>query len=220
MNYKILVVEDDKNIREFLELSLKKREYDTKSTSDGAVALKLARENKFDLVILDLGIESISGETVCTELKRMLPTLPIIILTAKNKTSDIVRGLEIGADDYISKPFELDELLARIRTQLKQQTSPILNVDGLEVNTLTLEVKRGSRIIGLTATEFKLLEYLMVNKGIVLSREAILDHIWLSLNVETRIVDVYIGRLRKKIDKGFGKKLIQGVRGFGYSIRA
>lgn len=221
MNYKILVVEDDKNIREFLELSLKRREYSVKSTGDGAVALKLTKESKFDLVILDLSIENISGETVCSVLKETIPSLPIIILTAKNKTEDIVRGLEIGADDYISKPFELEELLARIRTQLKQKSSPVLVLDSLEVDTSTLKVKRGNKMIDLTATEFKLLEYLMINQGIVLSREAILDHIWLySVNIETRVVDVYIGHLRKKIDKEFNKKLIQCVRGFGYTIRA
>ena len=220
MTYKILVVEDDKNIREYLEGSLKENGYVVKSTADGAIALKYAKENKVDLVVLDLGIESITGETVCAELKKMTPTLPIIILTARNTTNDIVHGLDIGADDYMSKPFETDELLARIRSRLKQKSTPVLEVDDLMVDTTTFQVKRQEKPIHLTATEFKLLEYLMINQGIVLSREAILDHIWLySPDVETRVVDVYIGYLRKKIDEGHTKKLIQCIRGFGYSIR-
>lgn len=220
MVYKLLIVEDDQNIREYLEDALKDFGYITKSTSDGAVALKLVKEEKPDLVILDLGIESINGETVCVEIKKLHPSLPVIILTAKGNTSDIVHGLEIGADDYIHKPFEMDELLARIRSRLKQKGSSKLEVKDLHVDTSSFEVKRGDKPIHLTATEFKLLEYLIANQGAVLSREAILNHIWYySLDVETRVVDVYIGYLRKKIDEGHDDKLIHCIRGFGYTIR-
>lgn len=220
MVYKILVVEDDKNIREYLQESLKEAGYSVKGTGDGAVALKMVREAKPDLIVLDLGIESIAGETVCAEVKKEHPTLPIIILTAKNTTGDIVHGLDLGADDYISKPFETDELLARIRARLKQKGSPVISIADLELNASTYEVKRDSRLISLTSTEFKLLEYLMINQGVVLSRESILDHIWLySPDIESRVVDVYIGYLRKKIDSGAKQPLIKSVRGFGYTIR-
>lgn len=220
MTYKILVVEDDKNIREYLEDSLKESGYSVKSTSDGAIALKNVKEAKPDIVILDLGIESIAGETVCQEIKKMHPTLPVIILTAKNSSSEIVHGFDIGADDYISKPFEFDELLARVRARLKQKGTPVLSIGDLQLDSSTYEVKRKNRLIPLTSTEFKLLEYLMINQGVVLSRESILDHIWLySPDIESRVVDVYIGYLRKKIDNGSDHPLIRSVRGFGYTIR-
>lgn len=221
MTYNILIVEDDQNIREYLTDALKESGYTIKSTPDGAVAIKMVKEAKPDLVVLDLGIESISGETVCEELKKMHPTLPIIILTAKNSTNEIVHGLDLGADDYMAKPFEIDELLARIRTRLKQKGNSQLKVDDLVLDSTKYEVKRGNKVIALTAKEFKLLEYLIINQGAVLSRETILDHIWLySPEIESRVVDVYIGYLRKKIDEGFENKLIKSVRGFGYTIKA
>ncbi len=220
MNHKILIVEDDTNIRDYLVEAFEEANYSTSGTGDGIEALKKIREENIDLVILDLGIENISGETVCIEAKKAKPNLPIIILTAKNTSKDIVYGLDIGADDYISKPFDTDELLARVRVRLKQQGSDVLQIDDLTLNTSTLEVMRESKKIPLTAKEFKLLEYLMINSGVVLSRETILDHIWLySPDIETRVVDVYIGYLRKKIDDGFEKKLIQSVRGFGYTLK-
>ena len=220
INTNILIVEDDQNIREYLLEAFKDANYRTQTTSDGAQALKIIKEGNIDLVVLDLGIESISGETVCAEAKKYNPNLPIIILTAKNTSRDVVRGLDIGADDYMSKPFDTEELLARVRVRLKQNGSKILQIDDLTLDTSTLEVMRGGRKIKLTAKEFKLLEYLMVNSGVVLSRETILDHIWLySPDIETRVVDVYIGYLRRKIDEGFVKKLIHSVRGFGYTIR-
>lgn len=220
MNYRILVVEDDQYIRGYLEEILKDANYTVKSTDDGAQALKLVADNPPSLLLLDLGIKNVTGESVCAEVKKKHPEVPVIILTAKNTTSDVVRGLDIGADDYISKPFETEELLARIRVQLKQKTSPVIQIEDLKLDTTTLKVERDGKPIDLTATEFKLLEYLMVHQGMVMSRESILDHIWMySPDVESRVVDVYIGYLRKKVDTGFKKKLINSVRGFGYSIR-
>lgn len=220
MVYKILIVEDDKNISEYLADTLKESGYRIKATPDGAVALKFVKETPPDLILLDLGIESISGETVCAEVKKMHPDLPVIILTAKNASNQVVHGFELGADDYISKPFEIDELLARIRVRLKQSTTAQIVLEDLVVDTLSLEVTRGGKLIPLTAKEFKLLEYLLINRGTVLSRETILDHIWMySPDIESRVVDVYIGYLRKKIDGGFPIKLIKSVRGFGYTIR-
>ena len=220
MVHKILIVEDDKFIREYLEGALKEASYSIQSTGDGAVALKMVKDSKPDLVILDLGIESIAGETVCEEIKKMYPSLPVIILTAKNTSTEVVHGFDLGADDYMSKPFEIDELLARIRTRLKQKGTSLLEIDDLVLDTSAYEVKRDGKPISLTAKEFKLLEYLIINKGAVLSRETILDHIWMySPDIETRVVDVYIGYLRKKVDEGYANKLIKSVRGFGYTIR-
>jgi two-component system response regulator MprA len=220
MTYKILIVEDDKNIREFLEEAFKESGYSVKSTGDGAQAIKMVKEAKPDTLVLDLGIENIAGETVCAEIKKMHPELPIIILTAKNTSGDIVRGFDLGADDYMSKPFEIDELLARVRARLKQKGTSILEIGDLKLDSSKYEVKKNGKLIPLTSTEFKLLEYLMINQGVVLSRESILDHIWLySPDIESRVVDVYIGYLRKKIDSGSDMPLIKSVRGFGYTIR-
>lgn len=216
----ILLVEDDKNIREFVQQALLEVGFKVNSTSDGAQALKIIKEGNVDLVVLDLGIESISGETVCIEAKKISPDLPIIILTAKNKAEDVVNGLGLGADDYISKPFDFEELLARIKTRLKKNNSHLLEIDDLRLNTQSLEVYRNDKKIDLTAKEIRLLEYLMTNRGVVLSRERILNHIWAySPDVETRVVDVYIGYLRNKIDKGHSRPLIESVRGFGYVIK-
>jgi DNA-binding response OmpR family regulator len=163
------------------------------------------------------------GETVCVEAKKMYPDVPIIILTAKDSTADVVRGLEdLGADDYIAKPFETEELLARIKARLRKggNNSSRLEIADLILDTKTLEVKRGDKKIELTPQEFKLLEYLMSNKGKVMTRDAILNRVWLySPDIETRVVDVYVGYLRKKIDEGFDKPLIHSVRGFGYVVK-
>lgn len=216
----ILLVEDDKNIREFVRQALVESGFKVFETPDGAQALKTIKEGNIDLVVLDLGIESVSGETVCLEAKKLFPDLPIIILTAKNQAQDVVNGLGLGADDYISKPFDFDELLARIKTRLKKSPTPTLTIDDLVLNTHSLEVTRGGKKIELTAKEIKLLEYLMLNQGVVLSRDRILNHVWAySPDVETRVVDVYVGYLRNKIDKGQNKKLIESVRGFGYVIK-
>ncbi len=146
----------------------------------------------------------------------------MVILTAKDAVSDIVQGLNLGADDYITKPFVADEFLARLNARLRKQgaTDTILKIADLELNNKTLEVIRSGKRIQLTPQEFKLLQYLMTNKGRILTREMILNRIWLySSEVETRVVDVYMGYLRKKIDSDFPKKLLHSVRGFGYVIR-
>ena len=216
----ILIVEDDNNIRELINEALMENNYKTITTGDGSEALKIIKEGHIDLVILDLSIESIGGETVCIEAKKHYPNLPIIILTAKNKVEDLVAGLGMGADDFMSKPFELDELLARIKTRLKDNHNSTLEVDGVKLDISSLEVTVDDKRIDLTAKEIKLLEYLMKNRGVVLSRERILNHVWAySPDVETRVVDVYIGYLRNKISKINGKNLIESVRGFGYVIK-
>ncbi|MDD5146876.1 MAG: response regulator transcription factor [Candidatus Pacebacteria bacterium] len=218
----ILIVEDDSGLNKYLSELLLDNGYSVQTATDGVAALTSIEKLPPDLVVLDLGLPNMSGEAVCLELRKKYPDLPIIILTAKDSVSDIVRGLNLGADDYITKPFVADEFLARIKARFrdKGENNARLAIDDLIVNTQTLEVKRGEKSISLTPQEFKLLEYLMINKGRILTREMILNRVWLySPNVETRVVDVYIGYLRKKIDSGFPNKLVKSVRGFGYMIK-
>lgn len=219
---KILVVEDDQGLQNLLKEVLTEFGYATHIESDGSTALQYLKKEPPSLVILDLGLPTLGGETVCLEIRKKYPQLPVIILTARDTTSDVVRGFNLGADDYISKPFETDELIARIKARLRQtpEAQVKLRIADLEVDTESLIVRRGNRSISLTPKEFQLLQYLMTNKGRVLTRDMILNRIWLySPDIETRVVDVYMGYLRKKIDAGFEKKLLQSVRGFGYVIK-
>lgn len=216
----IVVVEDNENQREFLEGFLTGEGYSVRTVADGTNALKLTESVEPDLVILDLGLPDIAGETVFSELRKSYPDLPVVILTARDRESDVIAGFKLGADDYVTKPYNAEELLARIRARLKHTASTKLRVADLEFDTKKFEVRRAGRKINLTPKEFKLLEYLVANRGQVLSREMILSRVWLySPDMETRAVDVYIGYLRKKIDSAFDKKLIISVRGFGYMIK-
>lgn len=221
MNQHVLIVEDDKDLREVLQKTLNDQGYLVRVASDGTQALQMIQKVEPDLLLLDLGLPTVKGDTVCREVKKNYPEIPIIILTGRDTTDDVVLGLNLGADDYVTKPFETEELLARIRARLRknQPNDAKYTVDDLILNTQTLEVKRGKEIINLTPQEFKILEYLMSNKGRVLTREMILSRLWRSNpDIETRVVDVYIGYLRKKIDAGKNKKIIQSVRGFGYKV--
>lgn len=222
MNKTILVVEDQVDISRYLKEFLLDNGFIVQTTREGAAALNIISKSMPDLVLLDLGLLDMDGESVCQEIRKKWPDLKVIILTAKNNTADIVKGLNLGADDYITKPFQLEELLARIKARLRQngKNSPKKNIADLELNTETHEVKRGETAISLTATEFKLLDFLLANQGKVITREMILSKIWLmSPDIETRSVDVYIGYLRNKIDKNFSPKLIHSVRGFGYILK-
>lgn len=221
-NNTILIIEDDAGIRKYLEEVLVENRFTIHSTGEGTSALKLLESVQPDLVLLDLKLPDISGESICREITKNYPTTAVIILTAKDSTSDIVDGLDLGADDYITKPFTTEELLARIKARLRSKgaVDSVLKVGDLELNTKTYFVARDGKEIKLTPQEFKLLSYLMANKNQVLTREMILNRIWEhSQDVETRVVDVYIGYLRKKIDTTGRKKLIQSLRGFGYVMR-
>lgn len=218
----ILVIEDDKGIQKFLKELLTENNYSVQTASDGITGLEMIKKSTPDLVVLDLGLPNLSGETVCMELRKKYPSLPIIILTARDSVSDIVRGLDLGADDYMTKPFIADEFLARIKARLRKQGNGNvkLKIADLELDNETLEVTRSSKVIQLTPKEFQLLQYLMSNQGRVLTREMILNRIWLySPDIETRVVDVYMGYLRKKVDGNSKKPLIHSVRGFGYVIK-
>lgn len=222
MTKNILIVEDDLGLQKYLKELLLDNGFSAQSASDGIQALNSIAKLAPDLVLLDLGLPNMSGESVCMEIRKKYPELKVIILTAKDGVEDIVHGLDLGADDYVTKPFVADELLARVKARLRASNgnNDKFEVDDLVLNTKTLEVKRGEVPIQLTPQEFKLLQYLMSNKGRILTREMILNRVWLySPDIETRVVDVYMGYLRKKIDIQFDKKLIHSVRGFGYMIK-
>ena len=222
MTSTILIVEDDSGLQKYLKELLLDNGFSAQSASDGIQALNSISKSEPDLVILDLGLPNMSGEAVCMEIRKKYPDLPVIILTAKDAVSDIVQGLNLGADDYMTKPFVADELLARVKARLRSKgiQDTKLKVGDLELDNKTLEVKRKEKNIQLTPQEFKLLQYLMSNKGRILTREMILNRVWLySQDIETRVVDVYIGYLKKKIDQPYEKKLLRSVRGFGYMIK-
>lgn len=222
MNYTLLIVEDTADLREYLTGVLADQGYTVLAAEDGTAALKMFEKVSPDLVILDLGLPTISGETVCKEIKRISPQTQILVLTAKHTVADVTATLNLGADDYMAKPFEVDELLARIRARLRGTgpTETVLKADGLVLDTEKVEVSRDGNTVQLTPLEFKLLEYLLANKGRVLTRDMILARVWSSSpDIETRVVDVYMGYLRKKIDRGYKQPLLHSVRGFGYMIK-
>ncbi len=218
----ILIVEDETELQAYLKESLEENGFHIQTASDGIKALNMISISQPDLVLLDLGLPNMSGESVCLEIRKKYPELKVIILSARNDTADIVKGLNLGADDYVTKPFTLEELMARIKARLRATSSndAIKKIADLELNQETHEVKRGKNLIELSPTEFRLLEYLLINKGKVLTRDMILNKIWsASPDIETRSVDIYVGYLRKKIDNGFEPKLIKSIRGFGYILK-
>jgi len=222
VNKTLLIIEDDKNLQQYLQDLLIGEGYSVKALSDGIKALETIETIHPDLVVLDLVLPTVKGESVCKDIKKDYPDLPVIILTGKDTVSDKINALELGADDYITKPFIAEELILRIKARLKENRPDhnMVEIADLAMNMDSMEVKRGSRAISLTPQEYKLLETLVVNKDKVLSREALLNKIWPnSFDIETRVVDVYISYLRKKIDRGFRKKLIHSVRGFGYVLK-
>ena len=222
MNKTLLIIEDDKNLQKYLQDLLIGEGYSVKVLGDGIKALEIIENIHPDLVVLDLGLPMVKGESVCKDVKKDYPGLPVIILTGKDAVSDKINAFELGADDYITKPFVAEELILRIKARLKENKPEhnLVEIGDLEMNLDSMEVRRGTKIINLTPQEYKLLETLAVNKDKVLSREALLNKIWPnSFDIETRVVDVYISYLRKKVDKGFRKKLIHSVRGFGYVLK-
>lgn len=221
MTPRILVIEDDPDLVEFLKTVLREHDFFVKTAGKASEALSVVERFEPDLTLLDLGLPDIDGQSLVRDLKKRFPDSPVIILTAQDDVNAKVKSFDRGADDYITKPFEPDELIARIKARLRSdKKQEMLKVADLILNPKTIEVTRGGRNISLTPLEFKLLEYLMTNRGEVLSRDMILNRIWLySEDVDTRVVDVYIGYLRRKIDKDNKVKLIHSVRGFGYTIK-
>lgn len=221
----ILIVEDEMNLARFLELELKYEGYEITLVDNGQDGLDTALAHDFDLILLDLMLPKINGLEVCRRIRKTKQT-PIIIITAKGETFDKVVGLDYGADDYIVKPFEIEELLARIRVNLRrtsqvEDTQETVSLHDIVVDESAYTVTIDNKQVNLTKTEHELLYLLLKNSDIVLQRETILQHIWGYENeVETNVVDVYIRYLRNKL-KPFGKdKLIETVRGVGYVIRS
>lgn len=217
----IVIVEDDDDLSTYLQHLLTGKRYTVFPTKTGAQALQLVSEVQPSLVLLDLTLPDIRGEVICQEIKKLFPKLPVIMVTAKDEKKDIVSGFSFGADDYITKPFDSEELTARIQARLKQpEAQSVLSLGDLSVDTDTMEVTRGGKKIELTHTEYSLLHYFMLNTNRVLTREMILSNVWaFTPDIQTRVVDVYVGYLRKKIDTNPKERLIQSVRGFGYMFR-
>jgi DNA-binding response OmpR family regulator len=219
---RVLVVEDDIEITDALRRSLRNEGYDVRTAGDGIEALDVAADFVPDLVVLDLGLPRLDGTEVCRRL-RAEGDVPILMLTARAETEDRVSGLDIGADDYLVKPFERLEFLARIRALMRRRPprgSASLGVGDLRLNPDTREVRRGGRDIELTNREFELLEYLMRNERLVVSRERLLDEVWgYDPMAATNTIDVFISNLRRKLEAGGEPRLLHTKRGAGYVLK-
>jgi two-component system response regulator MprA len=220
---RVLVVEDDAEIADVLRRTLRQEGHEVRSAGDGVEALQLAEDFVPDLVILDLGLPKLDGVEVCRRL-RAESDAPILILTARTQTDDRVEGLDSGADDYLVKPFERKELLARMRALMRRRPprgTAALAVADLRLNPDTREVYRGDRPIDLTNREFELLEYLMRNERLVVSRERLLEEVWgYDPMAMTNTIDVFISNLRRKLESGGEPRVLHTKRGAGYVIKA
>lgn len=225
MKEKILLIEDEVKISRFVELELKYEGYEVETAFDGRRGLELAQSTEAALIILDIMLPKMNGIEVLRRI-RETSDIPVILLTARDQTMDKVMGLDMGAEDYITKPFEIEELLARIRSILKRsrkyqkQETPSLQVGDLILDDQTYEATYGGDLIELTKKEFDLLKCLIENKNVVLNRDQILEKVWgYSYYGDTNVVDVYIRYLRIKIDDAYDVKIIKTVRGVGYTIK-
>ena len=221
---RILVVEDEAKVASFIRRALEEESYAVDACGDGAQGLDLARAGGYDLIILDLMLPGMPGLEVLKALRKEQVAAPVLILTARSELDQKVKGLDAGADDYLTKPFAIEELVARARALLRRgmgEAAGSLQVDDLALNPATREVTRGGKRIELTAKEYALLEYLMRNAGRVLTRPMIAEHVWnQDFDTFTNVIDVYVNYLRNKIDRGQERKLIQTVRGSGYTLKA
>lgn len=221
---KILIIEDEVKIARFLELELQYEGYVVEQCHDGREGLEKALKNNFDLIILDVMLPSLNGMEVLRRL-RQFSEVPVIMLTAKDEVMDKVMGLDIGADDYVTKPFAIEELLARIRVALKHKKASTQNSKEIKIGSLKLDLEKYTviykeELIDLTKKEFDLLKYLMENQNIVLTRDKILEKVWgYDYIGDTNVVDVYVRYLRSKIDEKYNEKFIHTVRGVGYMIK-
>ena len=221
---RILIVEDEEKLARFVELELNHEGYEVQKAFDGRTGLMMALEGESDLILLDVMLPGMSGLELLRRLRKEKQT-PVILVTARDAVMDKVTGLDMGADDYITKPFEIEELLARIRAAMRKRTAPVSGGNVLTSGELKLdparhEVHYGGDVLNLTHREFALLQVLMENRSIVLSREKLLELVWdYDYAGETNVVDVYIRYLRAKIDDAYGVKYIHTVRGVGYVFR-
>jgi DNA-binding response OmpR family regulator len=222
---KILIIEDDSRVSELIRRGLEEQDFETDFAYDGLLGKKLALQNQYDLIITDIILPKMDGLELCKELRLKQPEVPIIMLTALGTTDDKIEGFDAGADDYLVKPFEMRELIARVRAILKRKssdadTSPVLKYADLRINLNTKEVTRKGIDINLTPKEFKLLEFMMKNPERVLSRVEIAEKVWDTyFDTGTNFIDVYINYLRRKIDKDFDNKLIHTKSGMGFILK-
>ncbi len=221
---RILVIEDEAKVGSFIRRALEEESAAVDLCSDGEQGLEWALGGSYDLIVLDLMLPSMPGLEILKRLRKEGLQTPVLILTARSQVDQKVQGLDAGADDYLTKPFAIEELLARVRVLLRRGTGEakgILQLDDLILNPASREVTRGGQRIDLTSKEYALLEYFMRNAGRVLTRPMIAEHVWnLDFDTYTNVIDVYVNYLRNKIDKGHQRKLIHTVRGSGYVLRA
>ena len=220
---RILLVEDDPKISSFVKIGLESNECLVDTAYDSTIGEKLAFSRKYDVIILDVVIPGISGFDLCKKIRNNNISTPVIMLTSLDTVEDKLTGFDCGADDYLVKPFSFQELFARIKALIRRNKEavliPVIKVLDLELDSVTKKVKRNNQEITLTATEYKILELLMTNKGKVFDRMHIAEKIWgYSFNSGTNVIDVHINSLRKKIDKDYSQKLIQTRKGFGYVV--
>src|ERR1700674_1484449 len=221
---RVLIVEDERDMAVVLKEGLEEDDYFVSLAFDGVSGLEIACSSEFDVIILDVMLPKLDGFEVARRLRAKGNRTPILMLTARDTVPDVVKGLDLGADDYLTKPFSFDVLLARLRAASRRQyaqPTSLLRVADLELNRATREVFRGRREINLTATEFRLLEFLMRRPGVVVSRNAIVEAVWgFDDEVNDNTVDAFIRLVRRKVDDPYEEKLIKTVRGVGYSLRA
>jgi len=222
---KILLVEDDPNLLSLIRKGFAELNYEVSAAMDGTTALSMLGKHQFDIILLDIMLPDINGLEVCRRVRMSGNYIPIIMLTALGSNENIVTGLDTGADDYVTKPFKFSELEARVRALTRRASitdigKKLITVADLEVDLIAKSVSRSGMPIKLTAMEFKLLEYLMRHKGIILTRLQLLENVWdINFDMSTNVVDVYINYLRKKVDKPFDEKLIHTIKGLGYVLR-
>lgn len=219
---RILVVEDDTNLNHIIVRGLTEEGYAVDTTQNGLDGQHMAELNPYDLIVLDWMLPGKSGLEICKELRRQAIAIPVLMLTARNAVSDRVSGLDSGADDYLTKPFAFDELLARLRALLRRQSpgkTNLLQVADLTLDVATRRVQRAGQIVELTTKEFSLLEYFMRYPGIVLSKQAIEEHAWNNeFSSDSNLIEVYMRRLRRKLDDPFEHKLFETIKGAGYRL--
>jgi len=219
---RILMAEDDSALGSFVRKGLEAEHYAVDLSGDGEQARAMASELDYDLVMLDLNLPRLDGISILRSVRVRKPSMPILILTGRNRVEDRVQCLDMGADDYLMKPFSFSELSARIRALLRRSHVPaesVLKIDDLRLDRVERRVERAGRRIELTSKEFALLEYMMRNAGRRITRAMIIEHVWnISFDTSTNIVDVYVNYLRRKVDDGFGSRLIHTVRGVGYEL--
>lgn len=220
---RILLVEDEKRMASFIKRGLEEEHYVVDIAANGEQALFLAETNPYDLIILDVMLPDTTGFSICKDLRSRKVDTFILMLTARDDVKDKVSGLKAGADDYLGKPFDFNELLARIAALLRRKRldkNPVLKISDLELNQLTHKVVRSNKEINLTSKEYSLLEYLLLRANQVVTRTEISEHVWNEdFDSLTNVIDVFINRLRNKIDKGFKKQLIHSLRGSGYVLK-